>query len=426
MKITGRVYDMHIFRLELKRLLKTRRIVVMLTASMVLSVLMAFLAVQGVSYTDPNTQQLIGGRAAVEAINKENNDAYVGPVTVEKLQQALKTFRDVYQKYGQNIPADVYRRKINPIQPFLDAISAVYFPNENNPYPELSAMNPDRLNNFYTQRSEIIKSKLKSQYPGNQSVLQQAEKLNAKSKIPFVFTKGDAGGTTMSLTFLAFLLVVIGVMITAPNFAAEYQSGADDILRDTKHGRRKFVVMKLCASLVLLTVMFLVCSLIFILLVNNTVGWNSFQTSVQFSLPTSLAPLNFLQAQLATLLATLLSLLATACLSLYISTKCRNSTTALILSITIFMVPIMLDIIVESGGNVGGNVMAFLTDVLPGGSVGLAGNFFRQLLGASRIPFVQIGSFSVWAPDLMLGACAIEIPIFFLLAVHAYCRHQAS
>ena len=84
---------MSIFWLELRRILKTRRILVMLIASMVLSVLMAITAIQGVRYdyldNDHNTGT-ITGRPAVDALNKENNDAYVGPVTVEKLQQALK------------------------------------------------------------------------------------------------------------------------------------------------------------------------------------------------------------------------------------------------------------------------------------------------------------------------------------------------
>jgi hypothetical protein len=419
---------MRIFWLELKRILKTRRIFVMLSASVILSVLMACMAVQGVEYNDPTARQLIGGRAAVDALNKEDNDAYVGPVTVEKLRQALKTCRDVYQKYGQNVPADVYRRKIVPIQRLLDAMLAVYFPNGNNGgYQNLSTLNPNRLKNFYTQRFEVIKGTLESQYPGNQSVLRQAEQLNEKSAIPFSFAKGDPGGTTMSLTFLAFVLVAIGAMITAPNFAAEYQSGADDILRSTKHGRGRFAVAKLCAPLVLLAAMFAVCALIFILLVNPTVGWNSFQVSVQLSLPTNcLAPLNFLQAQFATLLAALLSLLATACLSLFFSTKCRSSTTALILSITIFMLPIMLEVIVESGGNIGGNGMAVLAYALPGGVVGLQGSFYGHLLGVSRFSFVQIGPWAVWVPDLMLGACIVEIPVFFLLAAHAYCRHQAA
>jgi hypothetical protein len=80
---------------------------------------------------------------------------------------------------------------------------------------------------------------LKIEYPGNQAVIQKAEKLNAKSETPFTFTKGDPGEAAMSLTFLAFLLVLIGTMITAPNFAAEYQGGADDIFRSTKYGRGK-------------------------------------------------------------------------------------------------------------------------------------------------------------------------------------------
>jgi hypothetical protein len=68
--------------------------------------------------------------------------------------------------------------------------------------------------------------------------------------------------------------------------------------------------------------------------------------------------------------------------------------------------------------------MDILTYALPGGSVGLREYFYVHLI--SRLSFVQIGPFSVWTPYLMLGACAVEIPVFFLLAVHAYCRHQAT
>ena len=419
---------MNIFHLELKRLLKTRRILVMLITSVALSVLMAFTAVQGVSYQyldENHNTGALAGRAAVNALNKENNDAYVGPVTVEKLQKALKTYQEVYQKYDQNfmkIPADVYNQKITPIEPFLSAIRVVYFPGGDSGVEDLCTLNPDRIENFYQQRFEVIKGTLKSKYPGNQSVLQEAERLNAKSlKTPFTFTKGDPGGVSMSLTFLAFLLVMIGAMIAAPDFAAEYQSGADDIFRSARYGRGKFVVAKLCASLVLLVVMFVVCSLIFILLTDGTVGWSGFQTSVQLIFPTEgLAPLNFLQAQFATFLATFLSLLATACLSLFISTKCCNSTTALIFSIAIFMAPTILGAVVRNGGN----AMDILTYALPGGSVGLREYFYVHLI--SRLSFVQIGPFSVWTPYLMLGACAVEIPVFFLLAVYAYCRHQVA
>ena len=417
---------MHIFGLELKRLLKTRRILVMLIAAVILSALMAFTAIQGVFYQYMGQRgqgDMLNGCAAVDALNKENNDAYVGSVTVEKLQQALSTCQTVYQKYGdfKNIPADVYNQNITPIQPFLDAILEVYFPDGSSEYQDLNTLNPNRLKDFYSRRFEIIRNKLKIEYPGNQAVVQKAEKLNAKSETPFTFTKGDPGEAAMSLTFLAFLLVLIGTMITAPNFAAEYQGGADDIFRSTKYGRGKFVVAKLCASLVLLTVMFVVCSLIFILLTDSTVGWNSFQTSVQFTYPTNnLTSLNFLQAQFATFLAALLSLLATACLSMFISTKCRNSTSALILSIVIFMAPTILGAVIRSGGA----IRDILTYALPGGSVGLRENFYSHLV--SQISFVQIGLSSVWVPYLMLGACIIEVPVFFLLAVHAYCKHQAA
>lgn len=417
---------MRIFCLELKRLLKTRRIFVMLAVSVALSILMSFAAVQGVSYEyldkNHNTDAL-AGRAAVDALNKENNDDYVGPVTVEKLRKALKTCQDIYQKYGQNfmnIPPDVYNQKVAPIQPFLNTILEVYFPDGNSGYDDLRTLDPNQLDDFYARRFEVIKNKLESEYPGNQNVLRQAAKLSVKAKTPFTFAKGDPGAVSMSLTFLAFLLVAFGVMITAPDFAAEYQSGADDIFRSTKYGRGRFVLIKLCASLLLLAVMFVVCSLIFILLTDSTVGWNAFQTSVQFIYTTNnLVPMNFLQAQFATFLATFLSLMATACLSMFISTKCRNSTTALIISIVIFMIPTMLGAVVRNRGI----IRDLLTYALPSGSVGLRENFYTQLI--AQISFLQIGHLNVWVPSLMLGACAVEIPVFFFLAIHAYCRHQA-
>lgn len=415
---------MHIFYLELQRILKTRRVCVMLAASVILSILLAFAAIHGVSfqYVGQRGQvKMVSGLAAVDALRKENNDAYVGPVTVEKLRQALSTCQDVYRKYGdgENIPANIINEKIAPIQPFLDAILAVYFPDNSNGNKDLESLNSNQLNNFYSQQFEVIKNKLENEYPENQNVLQQAEKMNAQAKIPFTFEKGNADETAVGLSLLTFLLVAIGIMITAPNFSSEYQNGADDIFRCTKYGHRKFVVAKLFASLIVLTAMFFVCSLIFTLLVDSAVGWNSFQTSVQFTYPTdNLVPMNFLQAQSVTFLATFLSLLATGCLSLFISTKCRNSTTALIISIAIFMIPVLMGAIVRTRGI----IRDLLTYALPGGSVGFRENFYSQLV--SEVSFTQIGPFSVWVPYLMLGASMIEIPVFFILAIHTYCKHQ--
>ena len=40
--------------------------------------------------------------------------------------------------------------------------------------------------------------------------------------------------------------------------------------------------------------------------------------------------------------------------------------------------------------------------------------------------FIQVSPFSVWSPYLIMGAAAIEIPLFFILAIRAYCKHQVS
>jgi hypothetical protein len=60
---------------------------------------------------------------------------------------------------------------------------------------------------------------------------------------------------------------------------------------------------------------------------------------------------------------------------------------------------------------------------LPSGGLGINNNLSYQL---GNMLFIQVGPFSVWSPYLIMGAAAIEIPLFFILAIRAYCKHQVS
>ena len=96
----------------------------------------------------------------------------------------LKTCQDVYKKYGANIPQNVYYDKIAPNSYFLNMIGMVY-PESGDEYEALSKVNPNSLSNFYQQRSEMLKSQLEAQYPGNKNVLREVQNLNCKSQNAF-------------------------------------------------------------------------------------------------------------------------------------------------------------------------------------------------------------------------------------------------
>lgn len=412
---------MRILLLEMKRVIQSRMAWMLLAIAIALSVIISYQVISDAQYTyvDKNGQQVkITGMEAIRA-DKKQMQPYEGAVTNEKLQNVLKTCQYVYKKYGANvanIPQSIYYDKIAPNDYLLNMIGMVY-PESGGYFEALSKVNPNSLSNFYQRRSEMLKSQLEEQYPGNKNVLQEVQNLNLKVKAPFILKEGYTSNNSYNLCILLFLLVVICAMIVSPIFSAEYQNGSDDILRCTKNGHIKLAIAKLCSSLLIILAMFTVCILIFVLTVNSAYGWDSMQTSVQIMSALSFVPLTVGQEQGLTILAGLLTLLATACFILFVSAKCQHSTTSLIIAIAFCILPAILHSVWH------GNIAEFLTCVLPTGGTGISDNFFSQLNGAQ---FIQIGPFNIWSPYLTAGAAILEFPLFFILSIHAYCKHQAA
>lgn len=412
---------MHILFLELRRVLKTRITWLSVGIAILFSVFMSFRVVSFAQHTDVdqngNTVK-ITGTEAIRA-NREMMKPYEGPITSEKLQQALKSFQEVYRQYGKDIPIEVIHQKLSPIDPFLSMINWTY-PQNDDYYDALSKTDPENITDFYTNRTDTLKDQLSVQYPGNAAVLKTALALNKKVATPFVFYEGYTADAADNLVILIFLLVLICAVIVSPIFSAEYQSGSDDILRCTRSGKVRLAVTKLCASLLIVSAMFAVCAGIFVLVVNGAYGWDSLKSSSQVltSSVLSFVPLTVGQEQRVTVLEGLLALLAVASFTLFLSAKFRSSTSSLTAAIAFCLLPVIL----YNGGN--GNLIDLFVCLLPAGSVGLnTGNFYYQMNGST---FLSIGPLSVWAPYLMLGGVIVEIPLFFILSVRAYCRHRAS
>ena len=413
---------MRILLLEMKRVIKSRMTWILLAVAVAVSALISWQVVSEAQYryADESGELVkISGTAAIHA-RKELMQPYEGPVTEEKLRNALQIFQSIYKKYGggdgENIPQNVYYGKVVPIEPFLDMIYSVY-PKSGSYYEALSKVSPNEISGFYQDRSQALRSQMEAKYPENQNVLREVQKLNEKVRTPFKLIEGYTNDNSTNLCILIFLLVFIGTTIASPVFSAEYQNGSDDILRCTKNGHTKFAVAKLCSALLILLAMFAVCMLTFVLVVNNAYGWDSLQTSVQMMFPLSFVPFTVGREQGLTILAGLLTLLAAACFVLFASAKCRHSTSALIIAVAFCIFPAILHTVWH------GNIADFVTCVLPTGGAGISHNFFSQL---NQAAFITFGPFSVWAPRLTMAAALVEIPLFFILAVRAYCKHQVA
>jgi len=411
--------------LELKRVAKTRSTWMLAAGGLLLSVIMAFLVISFARhYTlgENGTEVRLTGREAIQA-NQEKLKPLEGPLTPEKIRAVFIAYHEVYETYGakiEDIPKDVYYQKISPIYAILNGVREVYVDKSTGIPVPLYEISPEEAANFYEQRTVRLADYLSKEYKDAPDAVEKALAINEQVKAPFYYVYGVGDSDTSEyLTLCIFLLVLLCTVIAAPIFSADYQSGADDILRCAKHGRRRLAVVKLLSAALLTTVIFAVCVAAFILISYAGFGWNSLKTTLQLAFSAiSFVPLTVGEANTLVVFSGLLTFLATVCFTLFLSTKCKNPLTTLGLALGACLLPTILFF-----AGSGANIENWLRLCLPSGGVGLRNSFFFEL---TEFNFLPLGPTSVWTPYIIPVAAGIEIILFFILAIRAYSRHEAS
>ena len=213
-----------------------------------------------------------------------------------------------------------------------------------------------------------------------------------------------------------FMLSILCIAMVAPTFANEYQTGSDSIMRCTKNGRVKFSVIRILAAGVIFTVVFIVGMVIHLSIINLAFGTECLKTSFQmlFSI-INLPNINLGQLQVILVLSGLLSLLASISCTLFLSAKCKDSMSALLISLAVMLLPTIVYTALGSS--------VWVSTILPSAGIGLQNNFLYQLYGFN---FLYIGDMSFWTPYIILISAALEIPLFLFLAIKAYCKHRVE
>ena len=112
---------MRLMKLELKRVLKTRLTLILLTFSLVLSLVMAYIPTtfSYVSYLDDNGNTIkLLGLDAVQYLKTLQSDT-AGEVTPQKVRKAVEAYQTCLTKYGventYDLPEGVYEAEILPM-----------------------------------------------------------------------------------------------------------------------------------------------------------------------------------------------------------------------------------------------------------------------------------------------------------------------
>lgn len=415
---------MRLLKLELKRVLKTRVTFILLLFSLFLSFLMAYLPVtfSYSKYTDDAGNQVsLKGLASIR-YEKALQADIAGPVTPEKVRQALENYQACLTKYGventYDLPEGVYRKEIFPYAPLLHGVREIFADPDTGISPSLMEIDPAKIDDFYSQCEKRNLSLMKQEQKEHPAAWDAAQAMYQKVEKPFLFFPGYNSDPMDYEIILAFLILLFCCVIAAPVFTSDYQTGADDILRCTKYGKVKFAATKVLSALILCGTAFSLCIFIYIVVSDCLFGWECTETSMQmiYSI-VNLPDMNIGQLQRFAAVSFLLCIMAAVSFTLFLSSKFKNMVASLSVSLLFCILPVIVYITFpEEIGNL-------IYPLIPASGVGLQASI---LYAAIDFNFWNIGSLSVWLPYVMLGAYIVEIPLFLFLTVYSYVRYHAE
>lgn len=405
---------MRLYYLEMKRLIRTKSVWILMIAMVVLAAVMAYVPVTFIrAYkTDAGNVQAVTGVQAVK-ISKETRKDMEGEVTEEKIRQAIRVLNEMYQEYGssfmEEVSADVYAEKIYPIMPVLNVIEQVLVPDGKNLYNmETFDVKEEDAATIYEKYREEIQG-----LSQNPELVKEMQKISGSVKTPFTYESGMTLETVDYYTIYLFLVMFAFIVIASPVYAAEYQTGADDVIRCTKNGRVRIAVTKILVTFTLAVATFVASSLTFVAVLYILYGGSGFGTSIQmgyvFYLP-ALTIGSMLKLQIA---GGVLFTLATVSFVLFLSSKCKNVQTALISAFGIAILPMILNM---AGNN---NVLNIMRCILPTGGFGLINGLQSELMARN---FALVAGHYIWLPYILLVAAAVAVPVFVGLTIISYCR----
>ena len=409
---------MRLFRLEVKRIMKSRRTLTLLAAALLMSIVMAYLPISFESINRPGEDGKIIELDGLPAIQfkRDYYEKTADNITPQKLAEALRTYQSYVKEYGtlNDVPLDIYIENIMAIRPMLKGLIEAFADPKTGIGADLMDIDPDEVEQYFYEKCvshlDDTMNLEQKEYP---TAGQFATDKYANVDQPFYLYPGMSRDAFDYTTLYILVLSILCVAIAAPIFANEYQTGGDSILRCTKYGRMKLAVMRILAACCIFTVIFILGMSLHLSILNLAFGTDCLKTSFQMLFSViNLPNMNLGQIQIVLVFAGLLSVLATISFTLFLSARCKDSVTVLLISMLILFLPIFAYGALGDTGIVG---------ILPSAGIGMKNNFLYQLCDFN---FLHVVGMSFWTPYVILISAAVELPIFLLLTIRAYCKHQ--
>lgn len=420
---TGRT-GMRLLHLEIRRMLSTNRIRILLVLSVFFSMLMAYLPVtfESISYAE-ETGSIVDLKG-IEAIKYKKNlqKEITGVVTDEKVRTAVEEYQNILREYDvrdyYELSDEVYVKRVFPFIPLVKGVREVFADSSTGMAPNIMEIDTKEINDYYSKCEEWIASLMKIEQKDNHLAQDFAIRKYHDIEKPYMFYPGTSRNAIDYQVLLALVILIFCIMIAAPMFSSDYQTGADDIFRTTRKGGICFGSIKLFSVLLICSSLYLVCMMLYLIISNSLFGWECTKTSVQmlYSI-VNLVHFNIGELQITIVFAGMLSILATISVTLFFSSRSRNVIVSLALGFVLCIAPLFVSMMFPD------RIELWLSCILPSGGVGMQTSFLYQLID---FQFLNIGGWVIWVPYAMIGFAFIEIPLFLGEAIYSYLNYQVS
>lgn len=414
---------MRLLLLELKRILKTRYVQLILLAAIGLTILLSYAPISFVEYTYQDTEGKEVKAKGLEAIRlkKDAQGEYAGSIEPELIALALQQYQECSKKYENGVyddsmPVSEYTEKIAPVSFITGKLAEVYADPKTGLAADIMELTQGDAKRFYEQCSQHMVDLMNLEQKRHPEAKEKAITMYGKVEGPFSYYPGADTNSLEYLGIMVFLMAVLSVVITASTFSSEYQTESDQILRCTVHGRQRLAVTKLLACVLIMTAVYAVCLAIFMVVINTAFGWEARQTDIQFLFSAiSFLPMTLGGLQNAVVLIGYLTMLATIFFTLFLSSKCRTTFASSLIGLGVCLLPIFVY------NFMGNNIGDWIRCILPSGGTGMNNSFLYALLDTG---FVYLGNYAFWVPYVMIAAAAADSVLFMGLTVRSYCRHS--
>ena len=421
---------MRLYQAELKRILKTRSVQILLAAAILLSAVLAYFPCTFVAYVYENEsgkEVTLTGREAIRMI-QERQGQYRGEITEEKLADAVRQYDEFASRYEGGLPNGIYDERVTTVDSYryvfainrlLTRMQEVNADPNTGIAPGMEELTEADAQDFYEQCRQHVRDLI---YLENghgakvDSAVAQAEMLYDKVKMPFSYYPYISTNAIEYTGLCVLFLVLIGMILMVPLFASDRQNQADQIIKCTKLGKRRLASVRILAGVTVVTVMYMAGIALFLLVMNSLNGWESLKSSVQITVSAAVfLPVTVGELELLISAAGYITLLATVCFTLFLSGRMKSVFASAIAAFVFFLLPMVCYRIFD------GNARYWICSILPSGGTGMLNSFTYSVIDAK---FAFIGDQAIWTPYLMMAAALIEIILFIPLTVAGWCRKR--